>query len=403
MTLSRAQDAGTPLIDGRVLVTGGTDDVETNAELYDPVLGLWFVVPSPGIIRTYATALLMDNGKVLVAGGVASSNLPTARAQLFEPSSLSIVPPSLTSVTPSSATVGAGTMSVILSGSNFVANSYAKLGQNRLVTTYLGSGKLMAFITSDRLGTLGQYPIQVVNPVDGAVSESAAFAIVPGANPIIISMTPNVVAPGTTVAVTVSGANLAGVTSLTFAGTGVTAIVGAQLNDTISLSVTAAPDAALGSRTITLNISTGLAGSFSGFIVGTIPGIGELSATPPGLSQDLAPLSGNGLKVTVIGSSFVSSSTIVVGQSILPTTFVSSTQLTADVPSAFLKTPGPQGVKVVNPGALESNLRNLTVVERGDVSTNRTLSIGDALILALAAGGIRKPVIPDAVADLNLS
>jgi len=78
MTYARRQHNATLLPDGKVLVTGGTSgEGFTNeaepvlpAELWDPASETWKTLPAMQITRGYhSTALLLPDGRVLVAGG----------------------------------------------------------------------------------------------------------------------------------------------------------------------------------------------------------------------------------------------------------------------------------------------------------------------------------------------
>ncbi len=71
-----------PCTDNRVLVTGGGT---ATAELFDPTTGSFTPTGATETIRYAATATLLNNGKVLVAGGTANG-LPLATAELFDPS-----------------------------------------------------------------------------------------------------------------------------------------------------------------------------------------------------------------------------------------------------------------------------------------------------------------------------
>src|SRR5262249_11555392 len=64
-----AGETGTLLSDGKVLITGG-DFGSANAELYDPRIGVWSLLPGMSVGRYNHTATLLLNGTVLVAGGV---------------------------------------------------------------------------------------------------------------------------------------------------------------------------------------------------------------------------------------------------------------------------------------------------------------------------------------------
>ena len=73
---------GTPLTDGRVLVTGGGG---ATPEIFDPAKGTW---TATGAIATSAgeTATLLRDGRVLVAGGLGTDNVNAiAAAEVFDP------------------------------------------------------------------------------------------------------------------------------------------------------------------------------------------------------------------------------------------------------------------------------------------------------------------------------
>jgi N-acetylneuraminic acid mutarotase len=81
----------TLLPNGKVLVAGGITNttppdfgVTTSAELYDPVTGTWSVTGSLNIARFWYTATLLQNGKVLVAGG-GGSGVGDNSAELYDP------------------------------------------------------------------------------------------------------------------------------------------------------------------------------------------------------------------------------------------------------------------------------------------------------------------------------
>jgi hypothetical protein len=79
------------LLDGMVLVAGGGGDPQVSAELYDPSRGSWTVTGSMDKPRIYFTATRLPDGKVLVAGGQSSmdNEVPgvQASAELYDPSS----------------------------------------------------------------------------------------------------------------------------------------------------------------------------------------------------------------------------------------------------------------------------------------------------------------------------
>lgn len=80
------------LQNGHVLVAGGDyyDGVNagflTECELYDSAAGTWSVTGSMATPRDGASAVLLPDGRVLVAGGDTDfNNIPTAEAEIYTP------------------------------------------------------------------------------------------------------------------------------------------------------------------------------------------------------------------------------------------------------------------------------------------------------------------------------
>ena len=90
LNVARSWHTATLLRDGRVLVAGGRDDtLLASAELYDPATGQWTVTGSMSIPRAMHTATLLADGRVLVAGGSTSNQPPdfgvSATAEIYDP------------------------------------------------------------------------------------------------------------------------------------------------------------------------------------------------------------------------------------------------------------------------------------------------------------------------------
>jgi len=86
----RVSHTATLLTDGKVLVAGGlsSSELHNSAEVYNPITGQWQMAGSLSYSRQSHTAVLLSNGKVLAVGGAkASMNSPEKSAELYDPSS----------------------------------------------------------------------------------------------------------------------------------------------------------------------------------------------------------------------------------------------------------------------------------------------------------------------------
>jgi hypothetical protein len=91
MTAPRGGHTATLLANGKVLIAGGADQDLTgtglvSAELYDPSAGTFTQTGSMAVGRFLHTATLLQNGKVLIVGGVLTSvSDPVATAEVYDP------------------------------------------------------------------------------------------------------------------------------------------------------------------------------------------------------------------------------------------------------------------------------------------------------------------------------
>jgi hypothetical protein len=242
---------------------------------------------------------------------------------------------------------------------------------------------------------------------------STPFAGFTVKGPIITGLSPTSGIQGTTVEAMITGVGLSGATDVTASGTGLTpAVLSGGTATSLPVRITVASNAPVGLQRLKVRTPEGISAWFSGFTVDlplptapNIPVISELEAAVPGLTPALAPLSGGSFILTVNGRKFEPEAVVSVGGVNLSTTFISATQLTAEVTTAVLSSPGilQKDVVVTNPVSLASQPKALGIVAHGDLNADGNVTIADALRLALMVGGIVKLPLPMAIGDVNLN
>ena len=89
LNVARVWHTATLLNNGMVLIAGGIDGNPSSArtELYNPATGTFTATGSLNTARVYHTATLLNNGMALVAGGTGSANdlIPLTGAELYNP------------------------------------------------------------------------------------------------------------------------------------------------------------------------------------------------------------------------------------------------------------------------------------------------------------------------------
>ena len=94
MNITRSNYTQTLLSDGRVLVVGGINGgITGSSEIYDPATGQWSITGSLNIARYGHAATLLSDGKVLVEGGITNgssggyfeSSVYVNSAEIFDP------------------------------------------------------------------------------------------------------------------------------------------------------------------------------------------------------------------------------------------------------------------------------------------------------------------------------
>ncbi len=259
-------------------------------------------------------------------------------------------PPVLTSLSPSTVIVGGAAFTMTLNGTNFGPNPAVEININgtAIPTTLVSSTQLTALIPAYDIMAIGTVTVTVVNNAPwGAVSNGLPLTItvVPQA-PTITSLSPTSVTAGGP-AFTLSAIGGGFFPSTTLDWNGVALATTYVSNMEVTAQVPASDVATAGTANVTAVTPAPGGGSSD-----VIP-FGVYAPNPAPTLNSVNPTSatagGAAFTLSASGTGFVFGSTVDWNGTALTTAFVSSTQLTAQVPASDVASAGTASVTVVTP------------------------------------------------------
>jgi hypothetical protein len=252
--------------------------------------------------------------------------------------------PSIAAILPASALAGSADLTVTITGANFMNASTVRWNGSDRQTVFQSATKLSAVISASDLASPAAAQVTVFNPAPGGGSSAAgAFTVAPRI-PSISSISPvSALAGSADLTLTLNGTNFMGLSTVLWSGAPLPTVVvsSAQLTALIPAGDLAAPATA---QVTVLNPGSG-SSSAGVFAVG--PRVPSIVAMSPA-----SAMAGSaGLTLTIDGTNFTSSSTVLWAGAALQTVAVSSAQLTAVIPASDLAAPTTAQVTVLNPGS----------------------------------------------------
>jgi hypothetical protein len=267
--------------------------------------------------------------------------------------------PTLTAITPTAGVQGA-TVAVTLTGTNFTAGSLITIsgtGISQFGAQYSATSITTNFVIAGN-ATLGARNVTVTTA--GGVTAPVTFTIVakPPA-PTLTSIVPSTGTRGSTVAVTLNGANFSAAgLAVNVTGTGVTVTNVTYVSATqVTASFVIAPNASTSNRNVTVTTAGGTSGSRT-FTVSNPPRPTFTGMTPAAGNR------GTTVTVTLTGTNFTTagSSINISGSGVTPTiTSATSTQLVASFVIASNASTGGRFVNITTPGGTSAATRTFTV------------------------------------------
>ena len=127
--------------------------------------------------------------------------------------------PSITSLSPSSLTVGATAQNLTISGTGFLSTSTVTFNGIAHTPTFVSSTQLTISLTTSDLATAGSFPVVVTNPAPGGGASNAVNVTVGNPLPVIASLSPaSLPASATPQNLTITGTGFLSNSTVTFNG-----------------------------------------------------------------------------------------------------------------------------------------------------------------------------------------
>ncbi len=253
---------------------------------------------------------------------------------------------------PSTLTVGATATTVTVTGNTFVPASVAFVNGSARATTYVNATTLTFVATVADQATVGILSVMVTNPAPGGGSSPmiTLVVVVPPATPVISSVTPNSIVVGTPTSIAITGTGFTTASVAQWNGANLPTryfgyYTGTGYTYSLSATVPASDLTTTGAATVTVNTpNANPPGSNSVTVSITNPPVPTLVSISPGGG----PLNTASAE-TLTGTGFTPNTTVAINGLTIPSTFVSSTEITANFPTSALTTLGDQNVTVTTP------------------------------------------------------
>ncbi len=254
--------------------------------------------------------------------------------------------PVVTSLSAQSITAGSTSPTITVTGTGFVSSSNVLVNGSSHTTSFTSGTQLSFKPTAEDIALPGTLAITVSNAAPGGGTSAAANITVNNPAPVVTSLsTQSIIAGSTSPTITVTGTGFVSSSNVLVNGSSHTTSFtsGTQL----SFKLTAEDIALPGTLAITVsNAAPGGGTSAAANITVTAVSPAITSISPNSILAGSADTT-----ISIAGTNFFSTSVAMIGTTALPTTQVSSTQLTAVIPAANIASLGWLPLTVRTPSA----------------------------------------------------
>jgi len=259
--------------------------------------------------------------------------------------------PTITSLSPISATAGGAAFTLTVNGAGFVSGAVVKWNGVALTTTFASSLQVTAAVPAADIATAGTASVTLTNP-NAQVSNTVTLTIKNPA-PSLTTISPSLATSGgAAFTLTVNGAHFltGAVVKWNSVALTTTFVSASQVTAAVPATDIASP----GTASVTVTNTDAQVSNVLTFTISPSPTITSLSPTS-------ATAGGAAFTLTVNGAGFVSGAVVKWNGVALTTTFVSSLQVTAAVPAADIATAGTASVTLTNPNSQVSGSQSFVV------------------------------------------
>jgi hypothetical protein len=252
--------------------------------------------------------------------------------------------PTVSSISPSSATAGGAAFTLTVTGTDFISGSTVDWNGSSRTTTYQSATQLTAAITAADIASSATVPITVVNPTPGGGTSTAVDLPISNALPAVTSISPTTeTVGGAAFTLTVNGRGFDSTSVVQWNGSSRTTTLVSSTQ--VTAAITAADIAASATVPVTVVNPTpggGTSAAVDLSVNNPVPAVTSISPTS-------AIVGGLAFTLTVNGSGFDSKSVVQWNGSSRTTTLISATQLTASIAAADVASTGNVTVTVATP------------------------------------------------------
>ena len=250
--------------------------------------------------------------------------------------------PSISAISPASVIAGAAAQTITVTGTGFDSASSVIFSGASLSTTYVSATSLQAAVPASALSAGESVSVTVSNPAPGGGSSTAASFTVMSPTPVVSSVSPEYIAQGVAVTLTINGSGFESNSVGNWNGSARPTTFFSATTLTIALTASDVSTAGSGQVNVTNPGPGGSSTQTFAEAVYAVPTITSLTPTTVQAGSVMAT-------ITVAGASFMSNSVVELDGNALSTTYGSSTSLTAQISAAALANARTASVTVENP------------------------------------------------------